>query len=110
MTNRIGTIAGLCLCGALAAWALSGCTPAGAPTDKTQRIIDVLCRGDAVAQPVIVPVVATVSPIAGTADELLVHPAVVRACAKYASKPAEIVPAVPPDAVVAAPVLVPVAP
>jgi hypothetical protein len=39
-------------------------------------------------------------------DQTLVHPAVVDACAQYASKPAEIVPAVPTGAVVAAPVAV----
>jgi hypothetical protein len=95
---------------------LIGCTPAGTPTPQGQALIDVACDRDATLQPIIVPVVAMASPAAGSAqpavaaalaaDQVLVHPSVVAACAAYHSKPAAVVAAVPPGAVVAAPVLV----
>lgn len=97
---------------------LAGCTPAGAPTPQAQHLIDVVCERDAALQPVVVPVVLAASPASGpaapvvagalAADQLLVHPAVVAACATYHSKPAAIVApdAAPASAITTAPVLV----
>lgn len=69
---------------------LSGCAADGTPTAQMQKSIDVLCEGDAIAQPILVksvPVVVPNSDVAVTADALLVHPAIVAACANYHSKP-----------------------
>lgn len=79
------------------------------PTATQQHVIDVLCAGDAMAQPVVVPIVVAVAPggaIAGVVDTALVHPAVVKACAKYGSKPAEVVPEAPRGARVVEPVVI----
>jgi hypothetical protein len=114
-----GTAAGAILAAATLALVLSGCAPGGGMTPAGQQVVDVLCEGDALAQPVVVPVVALASPAAGpaqpavaaalAADQVLVHPAVVMACAAYHSRPAAVVAVVPPGAVVAAPVAVAVA-
>ncbi len=76
-------------------WWLVGC--ATAPSPREQIVIDVVCRSDALAQPVIVPVVLLIAPATGPAapavavgvavDTALVHPAVVAACARYGSRP-----------------------
>lgn len=95
---------------------LAGCAPGGGISPGGQRVVDVLCGGDAAAQPLVIPVVVMASPAAGPAqpavaagvavDQLLVHPIVVRACADHGSKPAAVVAAPPAGAVVAAPVVV----
>jgi hypothetical protein len=115
MRNHTGRIAGAILVAALAGLVASGCTN-GAPTAQGQQVIDVLCDRDAALQPLIVPVVVMASPIAGpaapavagaaTVDQVMIHPAVVMACAKYHSKPAAVVQSVPPGAEVAAAVTV----
>ncbi len=81
-------------------WWLVGC--ATAPSPRVQVVIDVLCLGDALAQPVIIPVVLLIAPATGAAapavavgvavDTALVHPAVVAACARYGSKPVGMIP------------------
>ncbi len=116
LRSPLGTLVLIAIIWAPVIWWLAGCTPAGAPTPQGQALIDVACDRDATLQPVIVPVVAMASPAAGpaqpavaaavAADQVLVHPAVVLACAKYHSKPAAVVAAPPPGAIVAAPVLV----
>jgi hypothetical protein len=63
---------------------LFGCTT---PTPTEQRIIDITCDSDAVLQPTLVQIVIAPVPGANVADNLLVHPAVVEACAIYHSKP-----------------------
>lgn len=104
----------------LAGLVLSGCSDAGTATPQAQRVVDVLCERDAALQPIVVPVVATAAPATGpaapvvagalAADQLLIHPAVVAACARYASKPAGVVAVPPAGATVVAPVAVTVAP
>lgn len=116
MRNHTGRIAAAILFAALGGWVVSGCTNTGTPTPQAQHVIDVLCERDAALQPLIVPVVAVASPAAGpaapvvgaalAADQVLVHPAVVAACAQYHSKPAAVVDAAPPGAKVVAPVTV----
>ena len=76
---------------------LIGCA---APTAQQQRIVDVLCGTDAALQPIIVPVAVAVAaptpagaPVLAAAglDTVLVHPAVVAACAVYGTKPVAVV-------------------
>jgi uncharacterized protein YjeT (DUF2065 family) len=108
-----GDIAAALIIAALAMVALlDGCTPAGAPNANAQRIVAVACAQDAALQPIVVPVIVAVgsaaapgaAPAIGAVaqgDALLLHPAVVAACAAYASKPAAVVATVPPGAAVA---------
>ncbi len=82
-------------------WWLFGCAGAS-PSPREQMVIDVVCHGDALAQPIIVPVVLLIAPATGAAapavavgvavDTALVHPAVVAACARYGSKPVGMIP------------------
>jgi hypothetical protein len=67
---------------------LASCAP---PSPKT---LAVLCRVDAVAQPVAVALAPAVGPVGSAgaaADTLLVHPAVVAACAKVGGSPTAVV-------------------
>jgi hypothetical protein len=109
-----GDIAAALIIASLAMIALlDGCTSAGAPTSQAQNTIDVLCKQDAALQPVVVPVVLVTASVAAPAaapgvaaaaqadDAVLLHPAVVMACAQYASKPAAVVAAAPAGAAVA---------
>jgi hypothetical protein len=92
------------------ALAMMACTP------QSQRVIDVLCRGDLLVQPIVVPVVVMASPLAGPAqpavaaamavDQVILHPAVVKACAEYDAKPVGEVPATPAGAKEIAPVTI----
>jgi hypothetical protein len=99
---------------------LAGCTSTGALTPQAQQIFDITCAKDAALQPIVVPVAVAVTSIAapvaagpavvaGQIDQILVHPAVVAACAKYAATPVAAVPAALPAAAVAAPPVAPVA-
>lgn len=99
---------------------LAGCTSSGTMTPQAQQIFDVTCAKDAALQPIVVPVAvavtSTVAPIAAApavlaaqVDQILVHPAVVAACAQYGGKPVTAVPAAQPAAPVAAPPIAPVA-
>jgi hypothetical protein len=99
---------------------LAGCTSTGQLTPQAQQIFDVTCSKDATLQPIVVPVAVAVAsaaaPVAAgpamaaaSLDQLLVHPAVVAACAKYAATPVAAVAAAPPAAGVAAPPVAPVA-
>jgi hypothetical protein len=96
-----------------------GCT--GPPTAQGQQVIDVLCKTDAKAQPIVVPVIIMAAPVvagpaapaialAAAIDDALIHPAVVRACADYSSKPVAVVAAPPSGALVATPVVMAVPP
>ena len=103
-----GTIFGAALWAAVGGWLLPGCTSTGAPTPQAQKVINVLCKGDATAQPIVVQVATIAAPATGAAapavavgaalDQVLVHPAVVAACARYGTQPATVVPAVPAGA------------
>jgi hypothetical protein len=93
-------------------WLLPGCTSTGTLTPQAQQIVDVTCQQDAVMQPIVVPVIVAATaatpagaPAAAAAglDTLLLHPAVIAACAQYHSKPVAVVPA----PIVAAPVAKP---
>lgn len=71
-----------------AACLLAGCTLS--PTQKTAAL-QVGCAVDGVVQPLAAPVVASLGAAGtslATADALLVHPAVVAACAQLGGKPA----------------------
>ena len=79
---------------------LAGCA---APTPAQQHVFAVLCRVDTVAQPVLVTLAPAAGPVGSAgavADNLLVHPAVLAACAVVNGTPA---------AVVVAPLAIPVA-
>lgn len=94
---------------AIALGYIAGCAADGTPNAKAQQVIDVACNTDALVQPVMVPVVVASAP--GTApaaatDTLLVHPAVVAACAQYHSKPAALAQPAPAGVIVTAPVTV----
>lgn len=75
----------VCLTGLVAA-----CTSSGQLTPQGQQVIGALCQVDAAAQPVLVAVAPTLlpqtTPIA-SADNALVHPLVVAACAKVGGMP-----------------------
>jgi hypothetical protein len=112
MRPTLGSIGAAVILGSLLAWILLGCTDAGTPTAATQRTIDVICASDQTLQPIVVPVAVGVTSAAAPAaapgvaaaaqlDALLVHPAVVAACAKYASKPVAVAPAASVPATVA---------
>lgn len=87
---------------------LVGCAPDGSLSAQGQRVVNVVCRGDALLQPIVVPVIAAGSPLVGpaaplvaggaVADQVLVHPAVVAACAQYGAHPIGVVPEVPAGA------------
>ena len=88
----------LCL---LLIWWILGCTPDGSLSERGQHLVVVACAGDALVQPILVSVVLLVAPATGpaapavaaaaTLDQVLVHPAVVAACAAYASRPDAVV-------------------
>lgn len=85
-------------------------TGASAPSQTSQQVIDVMCTSDALLVPVVVPVILATQPTAAPAvalDTVLVHPAVVAACAAYARRPAAITPPAPPGATVAPTVSLP---
>jgi hypothetical protein len=116
LARRPGAVAGVIL--AIATLALLvRCAPL---SPGQQQVVDVLCDRDAALQPVVVPVVIFASPVAGpvapavvgaaTFDQLVVHPAVVAACAAHHSKPAAVVATVPPGAQVVEPVQVAIKP
>ncbi len=115
MTNHTGKIAAAIIVAALAGLVASGCTN-GTPSASGQKVIDVLCKGDALVQPIVVPVIVMAAPATGPVapavaagvalDTALIHPAIVKACADYMAKPVAVVAEPPPGAVVAAPVVV----
>lgn len=79
-------------------------TGVSAPSQSSQQVIDVMCTSDALLVPVVVPVILAAQPTAAPAaalDTVLVHPAVVAACAAYARRPAAITPPAAPGATVA---------
>lgn len=89
-------------------WWLAGCGPVSL---AGQQVINVLCKGDAELQPIVVPIIIFASPLAGPAapvisgvgglDQAVFHPLIVKACADYNEKPAAIVASAPAGAKVA---------
>jgi hypothetical protein len=89
-------------------WWLVGCGPV---SPETRQVINVLCKGDAIAQPIVVPIIIFASPLAGPVapvisgvgglDQAVFHPLIVKACADYNEKPAAIVASAPAGAKVA---------
>lgn len=77
---------------------LSACTGGQPPP----QIVVVMCASDKVIQPVALAIAQAVAPAVGTAsagvqagatlDSMLVHPAVVAACAAINAKPASVLP------------------
>ena len=73
-----------------AACLLAGCTAAGALTPQATVALQVACQVDGAVQPIAAGVVSGLSPAGATiasADSLMVHPAVVAACAKIGGTP-----------------------
>ena len=92
---------------AVVAAGVSACTAQQAA--QQQQVVRVLCMHDAILQPVAVVIAASTGPqgaAAAQTDALLVHPAVVAACAAYGAKPLVATPVADPAAAVA-PVAVP---
>jgi len=81
-----------------------------APTPAQQHTLLIICKVDAVAQPLVValaPVAGPIGSAGAAADNLLVHPAVVSACALVNGVP-QAVAAVDPEPTI--PVAAPVSP
>ena len=75
---------------AAAACLLAGCTAAGGLTPQATMALQVACQVDGAVQPIAAGVVSGLSPAGASvasADSLMVHPAVVAACAKLGGTP-----------------------
>ena len=73
-----------------AASLLAGCTAAGGLTPQATVALQVACQVDGAVQPIAAGVVSGLSPAGATvasADSLMVHPAIVAACAKLGGTP-----------------------
>ena len=73
-----------------AACLLAGCTAAGGLTPQATVALQVACQVDGAVQPIAAGVVSGLSPAGATvasADSLMVHPAIVAACAKLGGTP-----------------------
>ena len=89
---------------------LAGCA---APTPAQRHTLLIVCKVDTVAQPFIVALAPAVGPIGSAgavADNMLVHPAVVSACALVNGVPQAVAVVEPATASVAVPVAAPVGP
>ncbi len=86
MTRTILVLAGLCV-----AAALPGCTSTGGLTPQATAALQIACQVDGALQPIAAGVVSNLGVAGASAaasDNLLVHPAVVSACAKLGGTPA----------------------
>lgn len=91
---RMPVVAAVALAVGLVLGSLAGCAPL--PPEQQARldhVVTVACLVDGVVQPISNPVVGSLGPAGATGaavDQLLVHPAVLAACARLGGKPAAV--------------------